>query len=154
MNTKMVVPGICVAGAVVAVAAFLKNTTDSTAIKGQYQKEIETYNSLPPTEHGKSDDALIRAQQLRDSLDPEKAKLRDAERLAAVQAKTDSERVAHYKKAIGIDPKDDDSMLLLAGRLEAMGKIEEAKEFYGKIIKNSDRKIKIRIAMAKLDKLK
>lgn len=45
-------------------------------------------------------------------------------------------------------------MLLLAGRLEAMGKIEEAKEFYGKIIKNSDRKIKIRIAMAKLDKLK
>jgi tetratricopeptide (TPR) repeat protein len=142
MNTKVLVSGACVAGVAVAAVGVLKKTEAHAA----YLNEIENLNSIPLTSHGMRDASAVRAAQIHDSMDPEKAKKLLNEKMLASQAKGYDEKVEHYRKCLEIDPDDIDSMDLLAANLAYAGKKEEARKYYEKIISESKIEIKVRIA--------
>jgi hypothetical protein len=59
---------------------------------------------------------------------------------------TSSEALAHFQKAITIDPKDSDALLNIGADLQARGKIQEAIAKYKAALENAqDRSLKLRI---------
>ena len=89
----------------------------------------------------------LNAAIIREKMDPEKTKRHNEEIMLAVKSKSLDGQIKHFRKALEIDPENDMTMENLADALISIGRKDEAKRLYKKVIETS--KIKDRISVAK-----
>ena len=143
MNTKMLVPGVCVVGVVSVVIESIKRSE----AQATYSEEIDKLNVIPSGNHGQRDIVALNAAIIREKMDPEKTKRHNEEIMLAVKSKSLDGQIKHFRKALEIDPENDMTMENLADALISIGRKDEAKRLYKKVIETS--KIKDRISVAK-----
>lgn len=143
MNAKLVIPGVCLAGAAVLVIDGMKKSEAHVA----YLNEVEKLNRTPLTNHGQRDEITANMAKIREAIDPQQTKLCLDEQKLASKAKTLEEKIIHYRRALEIDPDNENVIETLADQLLALGEKDEARLLYKKIADNS--KIAVKVSIAK-----